>query len=333
MYWNPLADLKERVRAAGGFVNAHSHLDRAFSVSPADFGANAKVEAALQEKWQLVDAFKARSSEDDYFERICLALKAQAEGGTTAALSFVDCCPVSQDRAVKAAARAREWAAKELRMRFRVASQTLKGVLAAEAREWFERALPFVDVIGGLPGADAGREREHIDILLEAGKRTGKRVHVHVDQLNSAHEKESELLARRTIAAGMEGRVTAVHGISIGAHPKAYRLELYRLCKDAGLGFVACPTAWIDSRRNETLAPTHNSVTPVDEMIPAGLTVALGSDNICDVYKPYADGDMLTELRVLLESTHFYDAAELVRVAAANGRLLMGLEDAPRGAA
>jgi cytosine/creatinine deaminase len=101
---------------------------------------------------------------------------------------------------------------------------------------------------------------------------------------------------------------------------------VYAMCKDAGISFIACPTAWIDSKRNETLAPTHNSVTPIDEMIPAGITVALGSDNICDLYKPFADGDMMTELRVLLESTHFYDVDELVKIAVHNGKIVLGLK-------
>jgi cytosine/adenosine deaminase-related metal-dependent hydrolase len=116
-----------------------------------------------------------------------------------------------------------------------------------------------------------------------------------------------------------------VHGISIAAHPKSYREEVYKMCLDAGLSFVACPTAWIDARREETMAPSHNAVTPVDEMIPRGIVVAIGCDNVCDLYKPFADGDMLTELRVLLESTHFYDTAELVRIAVDNGRKVLGL--------
>jgi cytosine/adenosine deaminase-related metal-dependent hydrolase len=127
------------------------------------------------------------------------------------------------------------------------------------------------------------------------------------------------------IKHGLEGRVTAVHGISIGCQSKEYRNELYKLCRDAGMSFVACPGAWLDARRNEVLTPTHNAVTPIDEMIPAGLCVALGSDNISDIYKPFADGDMMTELRMLLESTHFYDTTELVRIATENGRRVLGL--------
>ena len=326
MLWNPLMDLKAKIEGNGGFVNAHAHFDRAYSVSFEDFmNTDGNVNSTLHEKWKLVDKFKSASSEENYFKHITAALRAQKLQGVRAALTFVDCDSVAGERAIQAARRAQDYAARELQLRLVLACQTLKGVLNIEARDWFERSLEYVDVIGGLPGADRGREEQHIDVLLQRAKETGKRVHVHVDQLNSAAEKETELLARRIIHWGMEGRVSAVHGISIGAHPKSYRMELYKLCKDADLSFIACPTAWIDSRRTETLSPTHNSVTPIDEMIPAGLTVALGTDNIADLYKPFADGDMFTELRVLLESTHFYDVEELVKISTANGLRVLGL--------
>jgi cytosine/creatinine deaminase len=324
--WNPLSELKRKIEGAGGFVNAHAHFDRAFSISPEDFAkSEGNVMSHLHEKWKLVDLFKSEASEDIYLRHISAALRDQKTQGVQVAMSFVDCDPVAGDRAIKASVRAKKYAAEELHMRFMTACQTLKGVLSAESRTWFERALEHVDIIGGLPGADKGREKEHIEVLLKAAKETKKRVHIHVDQLNSAEEKETELLARTIIEMGCEGLVTAVHGISIAAHPKKYRDQLYKICADAGLSFVACPTAWIDARRTETLAPSHNSVTPIDEMIPAGLVVAIGSDNICDLYKPYANGDMFTELRVLLESTHFYDMDALTAVAVQNGKKVLGL--------
>lgn len=324
--WNPLANLVDKIKGQGGFVNAHAHFDRAYSVTLADLNTSQNgVNSTLHEKWELVDKYKRESSEENYFEHIVLALKLQREQGVQACLSFIDCDAVAEERAVKAAKRAQLYASHELKMKFLIASQTLKGVMQPEARKWFEKSLEYVDIIGGLPAADAGKEFHHIDILFKAAKETKKRVHVHVDQLNSAHEKETELLARKTIEWGLEGQVTAVHGISISAHKKEYREEVYKICKDANLSFIACPTAWIDSRRNETLSPTHNAVTPLDELIPHGLVVALGSDNICDLYKPYADGNMLTELRVLLESTHFYETDELIKIATTNGLKVLGL--------
>lgn len=323
--WNPLAELVQKIKGNGGFVNAHAHFDRAYSVSREDFENTQGVESHLHEKWKLVDKFKAKTSEDAYFQHIVLALRAQHSQGVQTCLSFIDCDPVSQDRALKAAQKAKKIASEELHMRFLIACQTLKGVLSPDARKWFEQSVEHVDIIGGLPGTDAGHESEHLDILLKTAKEHKKRVHVHVDQLNSADENETELLAKKTIEWGMEGQVTAVHGISIAAHNKTKRHEIYKICRDAGLSFVACPTAWIDARRNETLSPTHNAITPIDEMIPNGLVVALGSDNICDLYKPFADGDMLTELRVLLEANHYYDTENLLKIATINGLKVLGL--------
>ena len=126
---------------------------------------------------------------------------------------------------------------------------------------------------------------------------------------------------------GYEGMVTAVHSISIAAHNADYRSEVYKMAKDAGLSFITCPTAWIDSRRTEINSPTHNSITPVDELLEHDLIVAIGSDNIHDVYKPYSTGDMRTELKFLLEVTHIYDQEVLVKIATENGLKVIGSYD------
>jgi cytosine/adenosine deaminase-related metal-dependent hydrolase len=72
------------------------------------------------------------------------------------------------------------------------------------------------------------------------------------------------------------------------------------------------------------MGPIHNAVTPVHEMIPAGVRVALGTDDIADIYKPFSDGDMWTELRVLLEATHVYDMDALATLATTNGKIALG---------
>ena len=121
--------------------------------------------------------------------------------------------------------------------------------------------------------------------------------------------------------------MTAVHSISLACHQKWYREEVYKMAKDAGLSFISCPTAWIDSRRTEQLSPTHNAITPVDEMIERDLVVALGSDNIRDIYKPFSTGNMSTELKFLLEATHTYDEEVLIKIARKNGLEVMGIDE------
>ena len=313
--------LRMLIERNGGFVNAHAHFDRAYTAQTSDFENN-NVNAHLFEKWELVNKFKAESSVERYYNHISEAIAIQVKmGWSNAALSFIDCDQISEDRALIAALKAKK--AWEGTYDLKIACQTLQGVLEPEPRKWFDKYAGAFDVIGGLPRKDEGREAEHIDVLMETAKRNGQRVHVHVDQLNSPDEKETELLARKTMEHGMEGRVTAVHSISLACHPEKYRKEVYKMCLDADLSFISCPTAWIDHRRNERLTVTHNAITPIDEMVPLGLCVAIGSDNICDVYKPFSDGDMMAELRFLLEATHFYDIDSLVKIATENGRKII----------
>ena len=294
--------LRMMIERNGGYVNSHAHFDRAYTAQTSDFEKD-NVNAHLFEKWELVNNFKAQATEERYYNHISEAVYNQIKMGVTAGLTFIDVDDVSEDRALKAALRVKkDWAD---RFQLKLACQTLRGVLEPEPRKWFLRYAHHFDVIVGLPAKDAGKESEHIDTLMEVAKANNQRVHVHVDQLNSIDEKETELLARKTIEHGMEGKVTAVHSISLACHPRAYREMVYQMALDAGLSFVRCPSAWIDHRRSETLSVTHNAITPIDELVPRGITVAIGSDNICDVYKPFCDGDMLTELRFLLEATHF----------------------------
>ena len=301
----------------GGFVNAHSHIDRANTSS---YFSKDEQYAFLKEKWRLVDKIKNQSSIKDYKDRMLDCLEKQKEFGVTALLSFIDIDDVAGFRAIDAACEIKE----ENDFNFIIACQTLKGVLTPKYEMMIEFQLPRIDIIGSLPSADHDKSK-HLDRVMKWAKDYNKRLHVHVDQLNTPEEKETELLARKTMQWGIEDKVTAVHSISLACHSKYYRNEVYKMSRDAGLSFVSCPSAWIDHPRREDLAPIHNSITPVDELIKNDLIVAIGTDNIMDVYKPYCDGDMVFELRMLLEACKIYDEEELVKIATTNGKKVLGI--------
>lgn len=318
--WDLKQLLLERIAKQGGWVSAHNHLDRAYLVTPADLQFAYQ---SLQQKWDLIDELKRQETVDQIYDRMAFGIEQQLAQGVTALCSFIDVDPIIEDKAIKAAIRIRERYQSQLKLLF--ANQVVKGVLEPQARAWFERGAEFADIIGGLPGKDCGHEAEHLDILFQAATKYGKMLHVHVDQLNTASENETALLAKKTIQYGWQGKVVGIHGISIAAHPLAYRQQLYRQLVQAGVMMIACPTAWLDHRRREDLLPSHNAVTPIDELIPAGVTVAIGPDNIADFYKPFTDGDLWTELRVLLESCHYYELESLVNIATSNGRKVLGI--------
>ena len=306
------------INKKGGYVNTHSHLDRAYTVTEENFHL---ANADLKEKWFLVDSIKRNSSIYQIYDRMAYALERMSEQGVQAVGTFIDIDEVVGDKCIRAAEMLK--VTSDIQLKF--VGQTLKGVIDPDAKKWFDLGAEFVDIIGGLPAKDAGHEEEHLDILMETAKKYNKPVHVHVDQFNTADEKETELLARKTIEHGLEGRVTAIHSISVAAHKKEYRQELYKLMKKAQLNVITCPTAWIDGKRHEELAPVHNSVTPVEEMIPAGLNVGIGTDNIADILKPFTDGDMWTETRFLLESCRFYNIEELINISTVNGLKILDI--------
>lgn len=318
---NPKKLVIEKIMQKGGWVNTHAHLDRAYSLTEDTFKYT---NSYLKDKWSLVDDMKRNSSVDDVFRRMAKATELMIEQGAQAIGSFIDVDEVIEDRSIKAAQKLKDEYGKDIEIRF--ANQVLKGVIDSKARYWFDMSVDFVDIIGGLPLKDHPNEEKHLDILLQTAKDHNKLVHVHVDQFNSSDEKETEQLARKTIEHGMQGKVTAVHSISVAAHSRAYREEVYKLIKEANMHVISCPTAWIDHDRTEKLTVSHNSMTPVDEMVPAGITVAFGTDNICDIYKPFSDGDLWTEMRVMLEACHYYNVEELVNVATINGLKVLGIE-------
>ncbi len=318
---NPKKLVVDKIMRNGGWVNTHAHLDRAFSLTDDTFKYT---NSYLKDKWSLVDDMKSNSSVDDVFRRMAKATELMIAQGAQAIGSFIDVDEVIEDRSIKAAQKLKDEYGKDIEIRF--ANQVLKGVIDPKARYWFDMSVDFVDIIGGLPLKDSPNEEKHLDILMQTAKDNNKLVHVHVDQFNSSDEKETEQLARKTIEHGMQGKVTAIHSISVAAHPRTYREQVYKLIKEADMNVVSCPTAWIDHDRTEKLTVSHNSMTPVDEMVPAGITLAFGTDNICDIYKPFSDGDLWTEMRVMLEACHYYNVDELVNIATINGLKVLGIK-------
>lgn len=218
------------IKRNGGWVNTHAHADRSFTLSPDVL--HMRKTCTLQQKWDALDKLKSESTEEDFYRRFCQFFELMISQGVTAVGTFVDIDPQSRDRAIKAGVRAREHYADQLTVKF--ANQTLKGVIDPEARQWFDIGSEMVDIIGALPKRDEkdyGKGSEAFDIILSTAKRLNKMVHVHVDQFNESLEYETEELCAKTIEHGMQGKVVAIHGISIAAHSRMYRRRLYDLMK------------------------------------------------------------------------------------------------------
>lgn len=319
--WDLKQHLLQRIASRGGWVNAHAHLDRAYTLSRKNFSLSQK---HRHEKWLLNDTLKARSTVNQIYDRMAQALEHLLKQDVQAVGSFIDVDYLVKDKAIKAAQKIK---ARYPKVSLKFLNQSSYGLFNKKKQTdyWFNVAADFVDIIGGLLKVDADKASAHLDVLLGTAKAKSKMLHVHIDELNSPEEKETELLAQKTIEHGMQGKVVGIHAISLATHPKVYRQKVYKLAKKADLMFISCPASWLNARRSETLTPTHNPITPVDEMLPEGLTVALGTDNIADIWMPFNNADMWLDLRILLEAARVYDLDKLVQIATINGKKVLGI--------
>ncbi len=313
--------LLQKIKENGGWVNSHAHIDRAYTVTEDNFHL---IDASIAEKWRLNDDIKRRSSVDDIYDRMAKAVEWMISQGAYALGTFIDVDEVIKDKSIKAAIRIREKYKSDIKIKY--LNQVHNGVLSKESRDWFLRGAEFADIIGGLPSADPSKEPEHLDFLMQTAKEKKKMLHVHVDQLHMQKEKETELLARKTIEHGMQGRVVGIHGSSIPTHPKEYRESLYKIMNEAELMMIVCPTGMVESRPNEELIPSRSPLLPIDELIPNGIIVAMGTDNIYDIYVPICDGDLWSDLKLLISSVRYRNIEELVKIATVNGRKVLGIE-------
>lgn len=311
----------QKIKENGGWVNAHAHFDRAYTVTPELFKL---VNKKRDQKWLLNGDIRKNSTVDQIYDRIANSLELMISQGVSATVSFIDVTPDVKDKAIKAAIKAREKYKSQIIIKY-ICLPTY-GVLEKEKMDWFKVGADFADIIGSTVKTDTPHEAEHIDIILKTAKEKNKMAHLHIDELNIPEEQESELLARKTIEHGMQGKVVGVHGISIAARPRSEREKIYKLMKEAEMMVVANPMSWIDGWRSETLAPIHNSITPADELTEFGIPVAIGIDNLYDIFKPMNDGNMWNDLRLLMEANRWFDIDEIVKVATVNGRKVLGLD-------
>ena len=92
------------------------------------------------------------------------------------------------------------------------------------------------------------------------------------------------------------------------------------------MSVIVCPRAMIDNQQpRHKMAPVHNSIAPVPQLIEAGVNVCLGVDNVYDYFCPFIDGDLFTDLQFLIEACRYYELDKLVDIATINGKKALGV--------
>lgn len=294
----------------GGLTCYHAHFDKAYLISM----DNLKLGMVdMQKKWTLYKYLKENYTFDDLVERISRGVQRMVDQGVTHCRTLVDADSTVKLLPVKAALEVKERYKDQIH--FEIGTQPLQGVIDKESRKYFVRACELADTIGGLPSKDRPTPERHLDFIMSIAKDMNKPLDIHSDQENNPFENETEMIAVKTIAHGLEGRVNAVHAISVSAKTAPEMDRILNVIKDADLGIIVCPSAALSMKALDAGAPLHNSIAPVPKLLEKGIRTYLGVDNIADLFMPVVDGDIWFECRMLMEACRFYDIEAVAKLA------------------
>jgi hypothetical protein len=300
--WNLKLNFFDAVERLGGVANHHAHFDKAYLITAETLELT---QVNMERKWELYRSLKENYTFDDLVERISRGLQTMIQQGVTYCRTMVDADSTVGLLPVKAALEVKRRFANQIE--FDIGVQPLQGVLDEASFEQYAEACSLADFCGGLPSRDRPREEKHLDRILQLAKQLGKCVDVHVDQENNPDQTETELLALKTIEHGMQGRVFAVHAISLAAKDEREQDRIIEKIVEADLGVIICPSAALSMKQLPMIAPLHNSIAPFGKLRKAGVRCYLGVDNVHDLFMPLVDGDIWTECRILMEACRFYD--------------------------
>ncbi len=315
----------DQVQKTGGMVNCHAHLDRAYTLTPEIWK---QASALMEEKWILNREIKKKHTDESIRERLTYCIEDFLKQGVTACRTHVDADSVVGMLVVNAAAKVRE--KYKGKFTLQLVAHPLEGFLNEDATgqdqtkmDLFEQACEVCDVVGGLPSRDRameGGDKAHAEFLFSVAQKLGKDMDVHIDQENNPYEKDTEWFADMFHAKGMQGRVTLLHAISVACQSEEDRNRIYKKIADTGTNVTVCPKAAISMKQHkEKMAPVHNSIAQVDEMLAHGINVSIGTDNISDIFVPEDNGDLFEEVLMMASACRFYDIEKLAQIATING--------------
>ena len=176
------------------------------------------------------------------------------------------------------------------------------GLLRSKSKQLVREALrQGASFVGGVDPATVDGDleaslQEMVELAVEGN--AGIDLHLHdADHLGVFTIKR---LAQLTKEAGLQGKVAVSHAFGLGDISQAQAEVMGELLADAGVSII-------------TSVPINRKFPPVGLLHRKGVTVAVGCDNIFDVWSPFGDGDILKRAGRLAEMYGWSDERALAR--------------------
>jgi cytosine deaminase len=170
------------------------------------------------------------------------------------------------------------------------------------------------DLLGGLdPVGIDGDLDGHLGAIFAIAERRGVGVDIHLHDGGEGGIAQLEAIARRTAAAGLQGKVAVSHAFALGSVPIEMAARTADLLAGSGVAIMSH-------------GPGGAAIPPLKLLREHGVEVFGGSDNIRDAWSPFGNGDMLERAMMIGYRANFRHDEELAfafdMVTAAAARVL-----------
>jgi len=265
--------------ALPGFINTHSHVDKSWWGKP--WVSYSYSERPTVEGW----IANERAQRDKYgipnASSSAAVLRQFIRNGTTATRTHIDVDLGVGLRGLECVQAARAEVGDAIQVETVAFPQD--GVLRRPGvmKLLDEAAAAGVDKIGGLdPGTIDGDVEKVLDGLFDIAVNRNVGLDLHLHEFGSLGVYEFRQVMRRTIDAGLQGKVTISHGFVLGTLPAKVQEEIVEKLAEAGVSWT-------------TVAMGGTAPLPWQQMQTHGVPLGLGTDGIRDLWSPFGDGDML----------------------------------------
>jgi cytosine deaminase len=299
--------------ALPSFVDSHIHLDKAFLIDRSEY------QDSVAEKLRVTRELKRGFTKEDVKERALRGLRMAASNGTGRMRTSVDIDPVVGMGSLEGLLELK----KDSRhlVDLQVVAFAQEGLFRhSDTIELLRKAMEFgADLLGGHTGMDVD-PANHIDTMLTLAKEFNVDVEFHVDESGKPDEFWLAKLAQSVIKAGYEGRVSSIHCCSLATVDDRKAKDAIKMVKDAGMCVLVSPGI---------ISPTRK-ITRVSELIEAGVTVALGSDNLRDTWYPLGNVNLMLSCYLLTAANRLFSGPpfeELHNLITYNGARVLKASD------
>jgi cytosine/adenosine deaminase-related metal-dependent hydrolase len=174
------------------------------------------------------------------------------------------------------------------------------------------------DCIGGLDPSTVDRDpAKHLDTIFAIADRHGVELDIHLHEPGTLGAFAVELIAERTRALGLQGRVTISHVFCLGMIDDAYLNRLIELLVENRITIMS-------------LGSGNGPFPPLKRLHEADIPLCTGTDGVRDTWGPYNSVDLLDRVKFLGYRCGFRKDEEvefLLEIATTGGAKVMGDND------